>query len=260
MERILKELQELANDKPGTLFESKLNEAITSLKMDALQTAIANALITWALAQQPVQGESGKPGAVVDWVDMGNRVLMILGPASQDGKSSTLEGIEAASAVTLIDWAIKQPKIIDMSGEGLLSYVDIGQSIITSGKKGEAKDLGAEPPEAALKGAPKPEKEPKPEEKPVPGAEEKPGEPPAGAAPEEEEGLPAEAKKAQAKYALLAEKLFIIKYLKERGAPFTDKEKSFITETEKLTLTEKEREVVKQAFDELVKKATTKKA
>ena len=244
MERaILKAIEE--SQKPHcNLLETKLNEATSTLKMDAVQAAVAEALIRWAIAQPKVQEEAGKQDAVVDWVDMGNRALNIISPAVAEAKSVSLDGVEAAAVITLLDWAIKQPEI-GQQGH-IMDYVGIAQAVITSNKavKASPEELAAIDAEKASAGAGEaaPAQAAEPENTQEVPAEQ--GAPAAGPTPEEME---------QAKYESLAEKLFIVKILKEKKTALSEKETKFIAETEAIKLTDKERAIVMEKYERISK-------
>jgi hypothetical protein len=224
------------------LLETKLNEATSTLKMDAVQAAVAEALIRWAIAQPKVQEEAGKQDAVVNWVDMGNRALNIISPAVAESKSVSLDGVEAAAVITLLDWAVKQPEI-GQQGH-IMDYVGIAQAIITSNKavKASPEELAAIDAEKAAAGAGA--------AAPAPAAEPAKA-PEAGAGAPAEEPTPEATE--QAKYESLAEKLFIVKILKEKKTALTEKEKKFMAETEAIKLTDKERTIVMEKYDRISK-------
>lgn len=219
------------------LLETKLNEATSTLKMDAVQAAVAEALIRWAIAQPKVQEEAGKQDAVVNWVDMGNRALNIISPAVSESKSVSLEGVEAAAVITLLDWAIKQPEI-GQQGH-IMDYVGIAQGIITSNKavKASPEELAAIDAEKAAAGA----------GAPAPALEKEP------AAPKEEQPVISPEQQAEAKYESLAERLFIVKILKEKKTALSEKETKFIAETEAIKLTDKERTIVMEKYEKISK-------
>jgi len=222
------------------LLQRKLSESTSSLKLDAVQAAVAEALIRWSLGQPEVQQESSNPNAVVNWIEMGGRALDVVSPAVAEAKSVSLEGLEAAAAVTLIDWAIKQPAVAEQAQSGLLDYVGIGSTIIASNKAVQAtpEDIevgkGAEAPigiemtkeiEVAPMGAPE-------------------------LAPELES-------KMQDKCKVLAEKIVIFEFLKAKKE-LTEKEKALVEEVEGSKITEKEFFLVKKMFEEIKKEQELK--
>lgn len=240
MERAIIDAIKKSQEPHCNILETKLNEATSTLKLDAVQAAVAEALIRWAIAQPKVQEEASKQDAVVNWVDMGNRALNIISPAVSEAKSVSLEGVEAAAVITLLDWAVKQPEI-GQQGH-IMDYVGIAQGIITSNKavKASPEELAAIDAEKAAAGAGA--AAPAPVEQPEKSAEQ--GAPAAGPTPEEME---------QTKYESLAERLFIVKILKEKKTALSEKETKFIAETEAIKLTDKERTIVMEKYNRISK-------
>ena len=153
--------------------EGKLNEAAT-LKLDPIQTYVANGIVKWAVAQPKVKAASEQEGSLVNWINMGNQVMRLTGPAAAEGKSVSLDGVEAATLITLLDWASKSPDVIQQSEHAIINYVGVAQSIMQAAKgtKVQAKPMVAEPAPAAP--AEEPAAEPEQEQKPaaeVPAAE-----------------------------------------------------------------------------------------
>ena len=249
MEReILRELKK-AGEASEVILERKLFEATSTLKLDAVQAAVAEALIRWAIAQPGVQEDASKPDAIVNWVEMGGRALDIISPATAEAKTASLDGVEAAAAITLIDWAIKQPEVTSQAQAGLMDYVGIGGAIITSNKA-----LQATPEEKAALEAEKKAKMtgPGPDAGKPPAALPKPEEMPPEE-PEEEEEAPEEMgpemeSKLHAKCKMLAEKIVVLEYLKGKKE-LTEKEKAFVTEVENSEITESEFTLVKAMFE-----------
>jgi hypothetical protein len=227
------------------ILEQKLNEAAT-LKLDPIQTYVANGIVKWAVAQPKVKAASEKEGSLVNWVNMGNQVLRLTEPAAAEGKSVSLDGVEAATLITLLDWASKSPDIIQQSENAVINYAGVAQSIIQA-----AKGTKVQPkPLAAVAPAEKPVEEPVKE--PEPAAEKSAAE----HNPDDENELQrrTEAKKVSDRRQDLAEKLYIIKFLKEQKRELTQKEKTFISETEKVELTDTERAEVMKVFETTGKK------
>jgi hypothetical protein len=132
-----------------------------------------------------------------------------------------------------------------------MDYVGIAQAIVTSNKtvKASPEELAAIEAEKAEAGA-------------GAGAGAEAAAPAQAAAPEKPQEVPVEQGVAaeptpeemeQAKYESLAEKLFIVKILKEKKTALTEKETKFIAATEAIKLTDKERGIVMEKYERISK-------
>ena len=93
----------------------KVNES-TDLKLDAVQANTVADLLKWAIQQPDVQNSSKEGNAILNWVEIGQRILDSgLTQAAMDKKAYTVSGSDVAGLIGLLDWAKKQPEVATAS-------------------------------------------------------------------------------------------------------------------------------------------------